>query len=296
MAPEPVLAVPEPVKEPEPVLPTAEIPIQPSVPESEQASDQADDFTTDTLAELYIAQGFYEKAISIYERMLADKPDSKGLKDKLERVRAMAVQAEEPPVEAEQIAAITGEKTDTDIFLEAREYVPPAAIEETGEEIAIPAADMEGLIPVPGEEAREYVPPEEITQKEEELAIDAELLVESDEISLGAKTPEKLLEENIFSEAKEYVPPVKEKGGLQPEEAEKGIGSAFMVQPDQGADQRNHQPPYTDFEPREYIPPTAAHREGREEKVTVDPKQPGATKKEAIDRLEHWLKNIKKEK
>jgi tetratricopeptide (TPR) repeat protein len=295
VAPEPVLAVPEPVKEPEPALPAAESPIQPLVPESERASDQADDFTTDTLAELYIAQGFYEKAISIYERMLADKPDSKGLKDKLERVRAMAVQAEEPPVDAEQIAAITGKKSDTDIFSEAREYVPPAAIEEAGEEIAIPPADMENLIPVPGEEAREYVPPEEITNKEEELAIDAELLVESDEISQGAKTWEKPLEENMFSAAKEYIPPVKEEGGPRPEEAEKGISSAFMVQPDQGADQRN-QPPYTDFEPREYIPPTAAPREGREEKVTVDLKQPGATKKEAIDRLEHWLKNIKKEK
>ncbi len=207
----------------------------------------------------------------------------------------MAVQAEEPPVDAEQTAAITGKKADTDIFSEAREYVPPAAIEDTGEEIAIPAADVEDFLADSGKEAREYVPPAEMTNKEEELAIDAELLVESDEIGLEAKAPGKPSEENIFTEAKEYVPPVEEEGGPRPEDAEMGIGGAFMVQPDQGVAQRN-QPPYTDFEPREYIPPGAAPREKRDENVLVDINQPGATRKEAIDRLEHWLKNIKKEK
>jgi tetratricopeptide (TPR) repeat protein len=53
-------------------------------------SEKSDDFTTDTLAELYIAQGFYDKAIDIYVRMLADNPNSQGLKNKLDRVKAMA--------------------------------------------------------------------------------------------------------------------------------------------------------------------------------------------------------------
>ncbi len=57
---------------------------------SEESDKQADDFTTDTLAELYIAQGFSEKAVEIYERMLIDNPDSQGLKNKLAKVRAMA--------------------------------------------------------------------------------------------------------------------------------------------------------------------------------------------------------------
>jgi|GEM_PF-776665 len=56
---------------------------------SEERSSESDDFTTDTLAELYIAQGFYEKAIDIYQRMLLDRPNSKALKDKLENVRSM---------------------------------------------------------------------------------------------------------------------------------------------------------------------------------------------------------------
>ncbi len=58
----------------------------------EDVSEKSDDFTTDTLAELYIAQGFFEKAIEIYERMLADNPNSRGLKDKLARVRAAGSQ------------------------------------------------------------------------------------------------------------------------------------------------------------------------------------------------------------
>jgi pentatricopeptide repeat protein len=57
---------------------------------SEQASQTSDDFTTNTLAELYIAQGFYEKAIDIYDRMLAENPASLPLQDKLARVRALA--------------------------------------------------------------------------------------------------------------------------------------------------------------------------------------------------------------
>ncbi len=58
----------------------------------EQASQKSDDFTTNTLAELYIAQGFYEKAIDIYDRMLAENPASLPLQDKLARVRALAGQ------------------------------------------------------------------------------------------------------------------------------------------------------------------------------------------------------------
>jgi tetratricopeptide (TPR) repeat protein len=68
---------------------------------------QADDFTTDTLAELYISQGFFEKAVDIYERMLVDNPKSQGLKNKLANVRAMAAEtapAAEPEAEARSFA------------------------------------------------------------------------------------------------------------------------------------------------------------------------------------------------
>ncbi len=74
---------------------------------AEEPDKQADDFTTDTLAELYISQGFFEKAVDIYERMLVDNPNSQGLKNKLANVRAMAAEiapAAEPEAEAGPLA------------------------------------------------------------------------------------------------------------------------------------------------------------------------------------------------
>ena len=75
---------------------------------AEEPDRQADDFTTDTLAELYISQGFFEKAVDIYERMLVDNPNSQGLKNKLANVRAMAAEtapAAGPEAEARPLAA-----------------------------------------------------------------------------------------------------------------------------------------------------------------------------------------------
>lgn len=52
--------------------------------------ESSDDINTNTLAELYITQGFYEKAIEIYEGMLAENPNNRALRQKLEKIRAMA--------------------------------------------------------------------------------------------------------------------------------------------------------------------------------------------------------------
>ncbi len=49
-----------------------------------------DDINTDTLAELYIAQGFYDKAIDIYQRMLAERPDNIVLQKKVLQLQALA--------------------------------------------------------------------------------------------------------------------------------------------------------------------------------------------------------------
>jgi len=78
----------------------------------QEIQEKSDDFTTDTLAELYIAQGFYEKAIDIYGRMLADNPGNTGLKDKLDRVKAMAATAGSEEIE----------KGGSDIFAEPQVY------------------------------------------------------------------------------------------------------------------------------------------------------------------------------
>jgi tetratricopeptide (TPR) repeat protein len=149
-------------------------------------SEKSDDFTTDTLAELYIAQGFHEKAIDIYQRMLADKPSSKGLKDKLERVRAMAALARADQIAPEEEAALKAEtfaepkeyhpaqeaieeKRGDDLFAESREYRPAPEKDEgrgTGSKqgvntAASPFAREDAREkPVYAEfEAREYIPP-----------------------------------------------------------------------------------------------------------------------------------------
>jgi hypothetical protein len=55
-------------------------------------------------------------------------------------------------------------------------------------------------------------------------------------------------------------------------------------------------PLYSDFEPREYTPPSAEPGPEKEMKMTAALKQPAVARKETIDRLENWLKNIIKEK
>ncbi len=144
----------------------------------EEPEKQADDFTTDTLAELYISQGFYEKAIDIYERMLADHPNSAGLKDKLTHVRAMAATGEQEegaalPVPAEQDAV---PPAGADVF------VPPAPgfAQPRLDDWELPATkaapvstdDTSPLQPARqpkpfdlGFEPREYVPPDAIPRK-----------------------------------------------------------------------------------------------------------------------------------
>lgn len=139
----------------------------------EDGPEKSDDFTTDTLAELYISQGFYEKAIDIYERMLADNPSSKGLKEKLERVRSMAGGASAEIVSSE--AAKESRETAKSVLAETTEYVAPAGAEETVIETEVhaepheyrPVSDTEespelgkfaGFDIFASSPAREYVP------------------------------------------------------------------------------------------------------------------------------------------
>ena len=108
----------------------------------EETTPDADDFTTDTLAELYIAQGFYEKAIEIYERRLVDRPNSKLLKDKLDNVRAMSS------------ASSVDEEQGTPVFFEAPE-APPAPSPQPVSEVGARQWKAPGV----EAEANEYIPP-----------------------------------------------------------------------------------------------------------------------------------------
>ncbi len=132
------------------------------------STEKSDDFNTDTLAELYIAQGFYEKAIDIYQRMLTDNPDSQKLKDKLTRVHAMASEAE-PPAELKIEVKETRATNEEVIFLGGPEQ--PAETESdqkltTGhDEYILPAAEETKEVILPehldvGLESEEHAPPQ----------------------------------------------------------------------------------------------------------------------------------------
>jgi len=118
-----------------------------------------DDLNTNTLAELYISQGFYDKAIEIYQGMLGDRPDNKALQKKLEDLRAMAGTAEKG---AQGFA--------TAVVPKAAEYSPPAGsvsveLQPTVERPAAVPAEVPGpstataqpLEPTPVEAALEKV-------------------------------------------------------------------------------------------------------------------------------------------
>ncbi len=217
-------------------------------------SEKSDDFTTDTLAELYISQGFFEKAIEIYERMLADKPDSRGLMDKLAWVRAEAAQAAAPAAERKKVPEVPGDRV-------VREYIPVA-------------------------EAREYVP----TVESEEITIEAEVLTEPGE--LMPEKPSRV--EPFFAEAGEFKPLT----GPEKQPTAGGVAGFDVLTAHSVQEQARLRPQFTDFEPREYVPP-AAERElvkPAAEKVSATTTPGIARRKETIARLETWLFTIKKEK
>jgi tetratricopeptide (TPR) repeat protein len=261
---------------------------------TEEISGKSDDFTTDTLAELYIGQGFFEKAIDIYQRMLADKPNSQGLKDKLERVRAMAVEtASGQAAPAEEIKELNSEVDE--IFSSAGAFEPSIAAEERPINTDILS------------EPAEYSPREE-TKKEkteirpvnaseplaEEVVIEAEILSEPREYQPKTEAEEKKRAESFFAEPREYRLPAERE---EPPTVRRESGTdLFTSTPAETAAWKEPKP--GDFEPREYVPPKTEPRpvEPKVEQVVKAPQPPKAVKRETIDRLETWLRNIKKEK
>jgi tetratricopeptide (TPR) repeat protein len=69
-------------------------------------------FETETLAELYVAQGFYDRAINIYKNLIVESPSDMSLKQKLEDLYLLAnIGKRGPQEEAEEVldADIVGE-------------------------------------------------------------------------------------------------------------------------------------------------------------------------------------------
>jgi hypothetical protein len=311
---------------------------------AEEVLGKPDDFNTDTLAELYIGQGFYEKAIDIYQRMLADKPNSQGLKDKLERVRAMAVEAASgqaaPAGETEELTS-TGE----DIFTGAGMFEPSVAEEQAPIDAEVISEPMEpagdgkkaeqtetNLFAQPEEaasfsesqekgvdaefftEPSEYKPEIEITEKtgegkpviapeakepasgEEEIVVEAEILSEPKELQPKTEAAEKKKEFGFFAEPREYRPAV-DREETPPSRKESGVD---LLSTPLSKESAQSEPISRAFESREYVPTKSDLKPVEAARVVEHagkaPQPSKAAKKETIDRLETWLRNIKKEK
>ncbi len=112
---------------------------EPEETKAEEPEKSADDFTTDTLAELYISQGFFEKAVDIYERMLTDNPNSQGLKNKLAKVRAMASE-KAPATESSPETGAFGVPDEFTIGIEASE-TPTDDDANVFDEVAQPSSE-----------------------------------------------------------------------------------------------------------------------------------------------------------
>jgi tetratricopeptide (TPR) repeat protein len=91
------------------------------------AKKAEEELSTETLAELYIKQGFYEKGIDIYRRLLKEKPDSKELKQKLDdAVTLSSLFVSGKPKTEEIIPGVLVEKGEADVEgIEIEEIAPP---------------------------------------------------------------------------------------------------------------------------------------------------------------------------
>ena len=89
-----------------------------------------EEMTTETLAELYIKQGFYEKGIEIYQKLLKEKPGSKELKQRLDdAVTLSSLFISGQPKTEEIIPGVVVEKGETDVeVIEIEEIAPPEPI------------------------------------------------------------------------------------------------------------------------------------------------------------------------
>lgn len=110
------------------------------------AKKAEEELSTETLAELYIKQGFYEKGIDIYRKLLEEKPGSKELKQKLDdAVTLSSLFVSGKPKTEEIIPGVLVEKGEADVeAIEIEEIAPPepASLEIKADISAKPSVEM----------------------------------------------------------------------------------------------------------------------------------------------------------
>jgi tetratricopeptide (TPR) repeat protein len=92
----------QPVLEEEKVIPEVQDRTQPMAEKEEIPDEDADELTTQTLAELYESQGLLEKAIRVYQKLLLNDPTNMEIVEKLKRLNPMDTVFASPTGEEKQ--------------------------------------------------------------------------------------------------------------------------------------------------------------------------------------------------
>lgn len=88
----------EPVERAVPAARAASEPAPPPTPSEPPRVTPSQPFVTETMAELYVKQGFREQALDVYKLLLAASPDSQRLRDRVAELQAPAVEDSGPNV------------------------------------------------------------------------------------------------------------------------------------------------------------------------------------------------------
>ncbi len=199
-----------------------------------KGDEPKDDINTDTLAELYISQAFYEKAIEIYERMLNERPGTAELEQKLQKLRSLA-----------------------------------AAANTAGAAVSSPAAASAGVGPSGLEEGQPHV-----SGAREEPFPEKEVAEPLMQVPAADIHPAADVTERSISVEPEPLPAVGTRTAGPETDSLKAMQEIL-----EGAERQKHTP-----------------ESGAEQKIARTPQAATVRRKETIDRLELWLKNIMKEK
>jgi tetratricopeptide (TPR) repeat protein len=224
---EPGTAAAEALEDQQPPVPWESVHMEAQqAPQPTVTEETTDDISTNTLAELYLAQGFYDKAIEIYQGILADHPDNETLRDKLAMIMAKAGLTESSTSRLDESA-------------------PRAAVEPSKE--VLPGFSAGQTTEVP-----EHTAPEADTRQ--------------------AGQPDRLMQ------PQSTIPPMPPGGS---EEAPQGEATQS-----------------TDIPNAQTVPQVKSdvYQDASHDASLQGPLSHTARRKETLDRLEHWLKNIMKEK
>ncbi|HEY0996320.1 MAG TPA: tetratricopeptide repeat protein [Gemmatimonadaceae bacterium] len=179
-------------REPEAREPEAAAPVVDEASPGRPTPSAGGAFVTETMAELYIQQGFHDRAADVYRQLLGQRPNDAGLRERLEAVEARMAAASAPTPAMATVAVEEGPSIREFLGrLAARRprgtvpYVPTPPEPQA----ALPDVDTEGAEP-PMEMGTSQVEPEQAEDEAEPASAELPFLEPYDEEPAAAEAPE----------------------------------------------------------------------------------------------------------